>query len=120
MVQGTQVVASGRAASRSAGMGRLAPLAPAVAARGQPGEGTVEVGEPLPGRGQQRGQLGALEGDGGALRVVLVVGVGAGRGPDDAVEIAGERRDPLGRVGALGREQPAQRLVVPHDPSMPV
>jgi hypothetical protein len=54
----------------------VAPLTDAVAALGQPLVGGVELSELSPGLGEEGANLGALEGDGGAFGVMLVVGVG--------------------------------------------
>ena len=52
----------------------------------------------------ERPDLRALEGDGRALRVVLVVGVGVERRRDHGVVVGGQARQPLEGELALGRE----------------
>src|SRR5260370_5158091 len=56
-----------------------AVFAGAVAALGKPEQRRVDLGEVLPGLGEQGSGVLALEGDRGALRVVLVVGAGRRR-----------------------------------------
>ena len=82
-----------------------ASLADAVGGRVHPAQRVVDLGDPLPGSGQQRGQLGAFEADGGALRVVLVVGVRVARRREQRLQIAGQG----GRLGLSVRAQPRQR-----------
>ena len=63
--------------------GLTAALAVAVGACVQAGQRLVDRGQVVPGLGQQGGHVLAFEGDGRALRVVLVVGVvGLRRGHD--------------------------------------
>ena len=92
-----QVRAVGRASSRPADRA-AALLAGAVGPVVEPGPGRVDLGELVPGVLHERADLRALEGDGRALRVVLVVGVGVPRRLDDPGVVAGEVRQPLRRT----------------------
>ncbi|MDP9794329.1 putative NBD/HSP70 family sugar kinase [Catenuloplanes nepalensis] len=87
-----------------------ASLAHAVGPARHPPQRVVDLGDPLPRRGQQRGQLGALEPDRGALRIVLVVRVRIPRRGEQRLQI---RRQPR-LLGHHARPQPQQ--LVPHHP----
>ena len=58
----------------------------------------------VPHLAHQRADLGALEGDGRALGVVLVVGVGVEGGRDDGVVVAGQPGQSRERLPALARQ----------------
>src|SRR5690606_10921534 len=75
----------------------LAAFTDAVGAVAEPSQRVLDVGQVLTGPCQGRLDPGALVGDGGALRVVLVVHVGVRRPSDDTVPITTERRDELQR-----------------------
>ena len=64
-----------------------APLALAVATLPEPACGFIQLGQVLAGLVEQGGQLGPLEGDGGAFGVMLVVSGDPGGRLDDAVEL---------------------------------
>ena len=61
----------------------------------------------VPHLAHERADLGALEGDGRALGVVLVVGVGVEGGRHDGVVVAGQAGQPRERLLALERQAPS-------------
>ena len=84
--------------------GPAAPLAAAVGAGSHPFLGPVEIDQAGPGLVEEAGHLGPLEADGRTLGIVLVVGVGVGRGVDDRLQVAGEVVDLALEAPALGDE----------------
>ena len=58
---------------------------------------------------EQGGQLGPLEGDGGAFGVMLVVGGDPGGRLDDAVELPADRGDPVQRLLPFGGQRVTDR-----------
>ena len=98
----------GRAASRSAPIGAPAHHAAAVVALGGPGQRGVELGHPRHRPVEQRLGLGALEADGGALRVVLVVAGRRRRRVQHVVELGPQRRHARGGLGPRGAQGLAQ------------
>ena len=81
--------------------GGPAALAHAVRPVGDTSERSVHLGQMPTHLTDERADLRALEGDRGALRVVLVVGVGVERGGHDGVVVAGQARQPRLRLLAL-------------------
>ena len=96
------------------GDGGAAPLADPVGTGCQPLEGGVDLGEVTPDLAHERRDLGPLEGDGGALGVVLVVGVAVEGGGDDSVEVVAEPGKPTQCLDPLRLEQGA-RVRTGHD-----
>jgi len=87
--------------------------APAVAAICDPANRRVNLRE-LPGRlAEQGGDVLALEGQRGALRIVLVVGARCGRF-DDPGQFSVKSGYCLDGAGALGRQQVGWRFLAAH------
>lgn len=88
--------------------GDVAPLASAVDSAPDALLGQVDVGELGVRRGQQRGDLGAFEGDRRPFGIVLVVARGIGRALDDVVEVPAQPGDAPQRPRAIVVEQREQ------------
>src|SRR5581483_7823954 len=86
-----------------------AAFAPAVPAFGQPPRRRLDLGQVLAGRAGQGGQVLALERDGGAFGVVLVVAPGRPRRLDDRPELPLQRGQPLQRGRPLRRQQRSRK-----------
>ena len=83
-----------------------AALTPSVRALLDPLQGSVDVGEALPGLVPQRRGLAPLPGDGRALGIVLVVRRRPVRVRDEVLEGALQRCQPGARLLAFGGQQP--------------
>jgi len=83
---GDAATTSGAGLEASGGDGKSAPLAHAVRAALDTREGRVQLREIGGGLRQDSNELRALERDGGAFGIVLVIGVGVARGGHHLVE----------------------------------
>ena len=93
--------AAGNASSLASPIGGPAALAHAVRPVRHTSERGVHLGQVAAHLTDEGADLRALEGDRGALGVVLVVGVGVERGGHHGVVVAGEARQPRLRLRAL-------------------
>ncbi len=90
------------------GDGATAASARPVPARGQPLQRRVDDRQVRASLAGQGGGMLALEGDGRALRVVLIVGVGRLRRLDDPAQLPLQPGEPVQRAGPFRREQLAR------------
>ena len=108
-----QVRAVGRASRRAGGIGvPQTSQTPYVASSTRTSAASTSA-DLVAGVLGERAHLGALEGDGRALRVVLVVGVGVPRRLDHAGVVAGQVREPGAGPAQRGLEDRA-RVGVAH------